>query len=290
MTGNGVATVARPRPSAVRRSWSWLAPLIVIGLIVAVAVLAPVIAPYDPLQQDLLAMLQAPSSAHWLGTDALGRDVLSRALHGGRPPLLIATVSVALGAIVGVVLGLVSGYAGGAVDAVLGRVADIQLSIPGLVLSLIVLALFGTSIENVVLVLVLQSWTLYYRVVRPRAMSIRRAAFIESALLSRLGGVRILWRHVLPNVSSALVITMTLNFTGVVLAESSLSFLGMGIQPPTPSWGVMIGEGQSYLASAWWVTLGPGVFIVALILSLQIVGDRLSERLALRSLLDGKEG
>ncbi|WOQ15921.1 ABC transporter permease [Raineyella sp. W15-4] len=260
-----------------------------VAVIVLAAVLAPVLAPYDPNAMDLTATSRPPSfgSGHVLGTDTLGRDILSRVLWGARPPLLIASASVLLGVVIGVSLGTLAGYLGRGVDESLARLADIQLSIPGLVLALVFLSLFGSSSVNVVVIIGVESWPLYFRVVRSQVRSVRSRGYVEAARLAGLRVPKLLRRHVLPNSYAVLIVAVTLNFTSAVLAESSLSFLGIGIQPPTPDWGVMIAEGQTQLATASWIALVPGAFLVILILSSQVLADELAARHALKDLVGG---
>lgn len=255
-----------------------------IVLVAVAAVLATWIAPWDPNAVDLANQSQAPSltTGHLLGTDALGRDVLSRVIHGSRPPLTIALLSVLLGLILGLTLGVVAGYFRGAWDHVLGRLTDVQLSIPQLVLALVFLAIYGSSAVNVILIIAIGSWPLYFRVVRTQVLTIRRAGFIEAAEFTGRGTLWIVLRHVLPNTYPVLLVTATINFNAALLAESSLSYLGVGIQPPTADWGLSIAEGQTLLASAWWISLAPGIVLVALLLSLQVLSDHLVERFALK--------
>ncbi len=263
-----------------------IASYAVIAVVVAFAVFAP-LAAFSPTEMDLGATSAAPSlsSGHLFGTDALGRDVFSRAMWGARPPILIALASVALGMFLGVTLGTLAGYTGRWLDQLIGRLADIQVSIPGLVLALVFLALFGTKAINVVAIIAIESWPMYFRVVRSQVLSIRTRGYVEAAKLMGVSTPRLLVRHVLPNSYAVLIVAITINFTGAVLAESSLSFLGLGIQPPTPDWGVMIAEGQSQLGSSWWISLAPGALLVLLLLAFQIIADDFSARHALKDVV-----
>ncbi len=266
--------------------WVAVAALLVIIILTLCAPLLPI---RDPVAIDVTNILQPPSATYWFGTDDLGRDVFARVMYGGRPPLGIATASVILGAIIGVILGMVAGYCSGFTDQFLGRIADIQMSIPGIVLALLLLAVYGTGPVMLTIAIAIESWPLYFRVVRGQALSVRRAGFIEAARLASVGPVKILFRHILPVTYSLLMVAMAINFTGAVLAESALSFLGVGVAPPTPDWGVMIAEGQSYLDTAWWVSLIPGVFLVIVLLAFQTIADALSERYSLKdTILSGE--
>lgn len=284
MAANLVRTLAGPAVfDGYRDRTGVLVARIVVAAIVVGAVCAPLLVAVSPTATDLGAVSLPPfSEGHLLGTDALGRDLLARTLWGGRPPILIALASVAIGLLLGAVLGLLAGYLGGPVDHLLGRLADIQLSIPGLVLALVFLSIYGTSAVNVVVIIAIESWPLYFRVLRAQVGSIRGQAYIDAARLAGVGHLRVVARHVVPNAAPVLVVVLTLNFTTAVLAESSLSFLGVGIQPPTPDWGVMISEGQGQLGDAWWVALVPGAFLVALLLGFQVIADDIATRSALR--------
>lgn len=250
----------------------------VFAAIVLAVILAPILSPYDPNQQDLTAILQAPSSKHLLGTDVLGRDILSRVLWGGGPPLLVGTLSVLIALVVGVSLGLVAGYSGRMVDGVLSRLADIQMSIPGLVLALLVLALLGSSINNVILVIAIESWPLHFRISRSQVQMVRGEAYLEAARLAGLGRIELIGRHILPSTLPLLSVTGTFNFATAVLTEAALSFLGLGVQPPRADWGLMISDGQAQLSAAWWISVFPGISLLLLLLSVQVIGDWLAAR------------
>jgi peptide/nickel transport system permease protein len=184
--------------------------------------------------------------------------------------------------LLGTALGLVAGYRQGGVDAVLSRLADIQMSIPGLVLALLILVLFGASITNLIIVIALESWTLHFRVVRSQVMTVRNLAFVEAARLAGISEPAIVVRHILPSALPILAVTGTANFSQALLMEAALSFLGIGVQPPTPDWGTMISEGQAQLASGWWVAMFPGLALVVVLLSAQIIGDWLADRFSVR--------
>lgn len=236
-------------------------------------VFAPYIAPYDPMAQDLLNRRQPPSLEHLMGTDHLGRDVFSRVLYGARPPMLVGALAVVLAVTIGSIAGMLAGYKGGWVDSLLSRAADVQMSIPALILALLILALFGSSITNVIIVIALEFWPMHFRVVRTKVQGMRNMAYINIAELFGMSDAKILFRHVAPSVIPLLYVTASYNFVGAVLAEVGLSFLGLGMPPGTPDWGVMISEGQTYLATTWWAVFGPGIPLVLLLWSVQNLGD-----------------
>jgi peptide/nickel transport system permease protein len=261
-----------------------------VGLIVVVAsalaaVLAPALAPDDPIRNDLLERLTPPmwldggSARHPLGTDTLGRDVVSRLLYGARVSLMVGFSAVVLAGALGVLTGLVAGYYGGRLDDVLMRVGDVQLAFPALVLAIAVLAVLGSGLANVVLVLGVTGWVTYARIARAETLSLRHREFVESARALGAGDATILWRHVLPNVLPPLVVVATFSVARTIIAEASLSFLGLGIPPPAPSWGAMLDEGRNYLTTGWWLALFPGLAILAVVLGINVVGDWLRDLL-----------
>lgn len=257
--------------------WTFLL-LLVIGALSASVLDLP-----DPTRSDLASRLQAPSfnfldlASHPLGTDQLGRDMLSRILHGSRITLLVGLAAVLVGGLLGVFLGLVSGYAGGWVDRIVMRIVDMQLAVPLMLLALIVVAAVGPSLPNLILVLALTSWIRYARLVRGQVLSLREREFVLSARAIGASPWHVLGSHILPNVITPVLVIGTLELSRVVLLEASLSFLGLGVQPPWPSWGRMLAEGRTYIATAWWVTTFPGVAIVLTVLSVNFVGDWLRD-------------
>lgn len=262
-----------------------LVGLAVIGLSVALAALAPALAPDDPTRNDLLARLTPPawvdggSWAHPLGTDTLGRDVVSRLLYGARVSLSVGFSAVILAGTLGVALGLVSGYYGGRLDDALMRLGDVQLAFPALVLAIAVLAVVGSGLGNVVLVLGVTGWVTYARIARGETLSLRHREFVEGARALGARDTAILWRHVLPNVLPSITVVATFSVARTIIAEASLSFLGLGIPPPAPSWGAMLDEGRNYLTTGWWLALFPGLAILAVVLGINVVGDWLRDTL-----------
>ena len=262
-----------------------LVGLAVIGLSAALAALAPALAPDDPTRNDLLARLTPPvwvdggSWAHPLGTDTLGRDVVSRLLYGARVSLSVGFAAVILAGTLGVALGLVAGYYGGRLDDALMRLGDVQLAFPALVLAIAVLAVVGSGLGNVVLVLGVTGWVTYARIARGETLSLRHREFVEGARALGARDTAILWRHVLPNVLPSITVVATFSVARTIIAEASLSFLGLGIPPPAPSWGAMLDEGRNYLTTGWWLALFPGLAILALVLGINVVGDWLRDTL-----------
>jgi peptide/nickel transport system permease protein len=253
--------------------------------IVLMAILAPLISPHDPLAQVLVDRLKPPAwlpggtAGYLLGTDANGRDILSRIIWGARTSLEIGLLSVALGAGIGVTAGLLAGYRGGWVDLLIGRIADIQQAIPLLILALAVIAVVGSSILNLVIVLGAGSWLYYYRVVRGEVLAIRERPFVEAARAVGAGDWQIVGRHILPNIAGSIVVIVTLEIPQVILFTAGLTFLGLGVPPPTPEWGRLIFEGRDYLQDAWWLTLAPAAFLVLFVLGVNLLGDALRDRL-----------
>ncbi|MCW2643860.1 MAG: binding-protein-dependent transport system inner rane component [Dactylosporangium sp.] len=269
-----------------RRSVAGIVGVTIVAGTALFTVLAPLIAPAGPDDQDLARILQPPSwSGNLLGTDRLGRDVLTRVLYGGREALLITVLAVLISVAVGVGLGFVAGLAGRWVDNLIGRLADIQLAIPSVLLALVVLAFAGGGTVPLVVVLTVGSWVLNFRVVRTHAAATAAQPFIEAARLAGAGTTQVIRRHILPATLPLVAVSITLNFSAVLLLESSLGFLGLGVQPPTPDWGQMVASGQAQLASAWWVSLAPGLALITVIVGVQLVGDWLAERFSVADLV-----
>lgn len=253
----------------------------VLTIVILITALAPLLG-LDPYKQNLTAMLMPPSWEHPLGTDLLGRDVAARVIWGGIPPLFVGFAATAIAVLLGLGLGLLAGFRQGFIDALLSRVADIQMSIPGLVLALLILVLFGTSITNLVILIALESWTMHFRVVRSQVMAVRNLSFVEAARLAGINEVWIVLRHIVPSTIPLLAVTGTANFSHALLMEAALSFLGIGVQPPTPDWGFMVSEGQSQLLDGWWVAMFPGIALVLVMWSAQIIGDWLADVYSVR--------
>jgi peptide/nickel transport system permease protein len=243
------------------------------------SLLAPMLAPYDPLKQDLDNDLVAYSTAHPLGTDKLGRDILSRTIYGGRISLLTGIATVVVSLIIGVAAGSFSGYFGGWLDLVLMRLVDILMAFPGFLLAIALTAVLGPGLEHVILALCLIGWTGYARLVRAEILSLRERDFVQAARGLGCPPKRIILRHLIPNLLPPLLIQATFGLAAAIVAEGSLSFLGLGVEPPAPSWGSMLNDGRQFLLVAPHLTTYPGLALMITVLALNIVGDTLQERL-----------
>jgi len=252
---------------------------LLVGGVLTVALAAPWIARSDPAEQHLASRLQGPSWAHPLGLDELGRDIYARMVYGARVSVAVGLSVVVLSGLVGTFIGAVSGFLGGRVDAVLMRMTDVFLAFPGILLAIALVAVLGPALRHVVIALVAIGWVSYARLVRGQVLQIREREFVEAARATGLSGGRTLWRHILPNVLPTLSVQASLGLAGAVLAEASLSFLGLGIQPPTPSWGAMINAGRGHLLDAPHVSLFPGLAILFTVMGLIFLGDALVDHL-----------
>ncbi|MGE4557272.1 MAG: ABC transporter permease [Desulfovibrionaceae bacterium] len=257
-----------------------LAGGVIVAVVAICAVFAPYIAPYDPLALNVDHILEPPSMAHLLGTDALGRDLFSRMLYGGRVSLWVGFIAVGISTAIGLALGLCAGFFGGIVDEVIMRGVDVMLCFPSFFLILAVIAFLDPSLVNIMIVIGLTSWMGVARLVRAETLTLRERDFVLAARVAGAGPVRILWRHVLPNAVTPVLVSATLGVAGAILVESSLSFLGLGIQPPAPSWGNILMEGKDVLGVAWWMSVFPGLAILLTVLGYNLVGE------SLRDLLD----
>ena len=290
---DALADDARPAPrtrrrrviSALVRKRAGLIGLAIVLLNVVVALSASVLAPHDPLDQDVARRLLPPvwlaggGHDYLLGTDQLGRDILSRIIYGSRISLLIGLLSVVLSLPIGVGVGLLAGYFTGRLDDITMRIADVQLAFPFILLAITIAGVLGPSPRNVILILAVGGWVVYARLARGQALSLREKEFIEAARSLGGGSFRILFRHMLPNVVSPIIVVGTFGVAQMILLESSLSFLGLGVQPPTPSWGGMLNDGRPYITVAWWLTTFPGAAIMLTVLGINFVGDWLRDLL-----------
>lgn len=253
--------------------------LLVILLIAAAALLAPLVAPYDPAAQALLARMKPPvwmergGWDHILGTDNLGRDVLSRVIWGGRATLMIGGLTCLFAATLGTVIGLWAGFRGGRTDSILMRLVDIQVSFPGILLILLVVGVMGPGVWTLILVLSVTNWMVYARLVRGIVSATRATPYVEAAEVIGCRPARVIFRHILPNLVSPLMTLVILEFTNIVLAEAAVSFLGFGVQPPATSWGLDVASGRDYLFIAWWLVTFPGLAIVATVLSINLFAN-----------------
>lgn len=288
-----MATLIRHRPTgnrklvlAVRRTpVPIMASLALLLLVLVAAVSAPWVAPHDPLQQDLIhRSLQPPAFAggDWaypLGTDGLGRDLLSRIIYGARISLLVGGIATAISAVLGVTIGVVAGFFGGWIDAVFMRIADMQQAFPFILLAIAVMAVWGPGLVNLMLVLGVTGWVIFARVVRSVVLVLKGQEFVQAARALGLSSTRIMVRHILPNVASTVLVLASFAFVQFILAEAALSFLGLGVPPPTPTWGGILAEGRVYMIVAWWITALPGIAILVTVLAVNLVGDWLRDLL-----------
>jgi peptide/nickel transport system permease protein len=242
------------------------------------AVAGPFLSPYDPSSQELARRLESPSLAHPLGLDELGRDILARLLQGARISLMVGLAVVSVSSTAGMLFGSIAGYFGGWVDDVISRVIDVLMAFPGILLAIALVAVLGPSLTNVVLALSVIGWVGYARLVRGQALRAREFEFVQAARASGASSVRIVLRHVLPTAIPAVVVQATLGMAGAIIAEAALSFLGLGVQPPTPSWGTMLDAGRAHLFDAPHLTIAPGLAIATLVLGFNFLGDGLRDR------------
>ena len=253
--------------------------LAIIVLLCLMAVLAPLLAPYSPYDQDLYAVLSPPSAAHWLGTDNLGRDVLSRVIYGARVSLFIGIVSTALSSAIGVTVGLVAGFKGGAIDAIIMRVTDAFLCFPPLVFILAMAAALGPGIYNVIISFAVFGWTGFARIMRGQVLLVRELPFIEASRAAGVPPFRLMWRHVLPNALTPIIVAVSVTVGAAILIEAGVSFLGVGVQPPTASWGGELRIGFTYLETVPLFSIAPGLMISLAVVAFNFVGDGLRDAL-----------
>jgi peptide/nickel transport system permease protein len=294
---NGVSTVVLPLPSAPEeRQWvttlkrlarrrTALFGLAVVVVVILSAVGAPLVTVFDPIEQDINQRLKEPGwrnaagQAHVLGTDHLGRDILARIIYGSRVALVVGLSAVLISGVLGMAIGLVSGYFGGKVDDFFMRLADIQLAFPFILLAIAVIGVLGPSLRNIIVVIGVSSWVVYARVVRGEVLSIREREFVQAAIALGSRDGRVVLRHVLPNAFTPWLVVATLDMARVIVIESALSFLGLGVQPPTPTWGGMLADGRVYLSTAWWLATFPGLAILVTVLGINLLGDGLRDTL-----------
>ena len=294
---NGVSTVVLPLPSAPEeRQWvttlkrlarrrTALFGLAVVAVVILCAVGAPLVTVFDPIEQDINQRLKEPGwrnaagQAHVLGTDHLGRDILARIIYGSRVALVVGLSAVLISGVLGMAIGLVSGYFGGKVDDFFMRLADIQLAFPFILLAIAVIGVLGPSLRNIIVVIGVSSWVVYARVVRGEVLSIREREFVQAAIALGSRDGRVVLRHVLPNAFTPWLVVAPLDMARVIVIESALSFLGLGVQPPTPTWGGMLADGRVYLSTAWWLATFPGLAILVTVLGINLLGDGLRDTL-----------
>ena len=285
----GAATAAAPRDRLrawrrLKRRRAAMVGLVVVAIVTMLALAAPWIAPYDPLKTNFLLVRKAPSALHWFGTDEIGRDVLSRVIWGARASLLAGVVSVAIALAVGVPLGLLSGYARGWVDGLLMRITDGLLACPALILAIAMAAFLGPSLTNAMIAIGITATPVFIRLTRGQVMAVMVEDYVEAARALGNPPIRIALRHVLPNVLPPVMVQATLAMAAAIIAEAALSFLGLGQQPPAPSWGSMLNVARNFIGQAPWMSWWPGLAIVLVVLAFNLLGD------GLRDAFDPKEG
>ena len=274
------------RGRSLRRLWRlrWgLAAALVLLLIVFVTLAAPWLAPYSPVEVDIQHRLGPPAwmeggkTDHWLGTDQIGRDLLSRMIYGGRVSLLIGVTAVAISSTIGVLLGLAAGYFGSKIDWIIMTLINVMLTFPFVLLALAVIAVLGPSLPNMIFVLGVAGWPIYARVIRAETMALREREFVVAGRALGMSHARIIFGQILPNLVSAITVVATLQIAQVIILESFLSFLGLGVQPPTPAWGNMLGEGRVYMLNSWWIAAFPGAAIFITTLVINLMGNALRD-------------
>ena len=271
---------------SLRRLWrlKWgLAAALVLLLIVLITLAAPWLAPYNPVEVDIRHRLGPPAwmeggkTDHWLGTDQIGRDLLSRMIYGGRVSLLIGVSAVAISSTIGVLLGLAAGYFGSKIDWIIMTLINVMLTFPFVLLALAVIAVLGASLINMIFVLGVAGWPIYARVIRAETMALREREFVVAGRALGMSHARIIFGQILPNLVSAITVVATLQIAQVIILESFLSFLGLGVQPPTPAWGNMLGEGRVYMLNSWWIAAFPGAAIFITTLVINLMGNALRD-------------
>jgi peptide/nickel transport system permease protein len=261
----------------VRRSPSAATGGFVVVVILLVAMLAPLLAPYDPTLQETANRLMAPTAQHWLGTDAFGRDILSRLIYGARPTLLLVLVVVLLMAPLGIAVGILAGFFGGIVERIWMRITDIVMSFPRLLLAFAFVAIMGPGLINGALALALTSWPAYARQARVETAALRRSDYLAAAEMVGIKGLRLLWGHILPLVLPSAIVRLALDLSGIILAAAGLGFLGLGVRPPTAEWGSMVSEGTQVIFDQWWMAATPGVAILITSFAFNLLADGLRD-------------
>jgi peptide/nickel transport system permease protein len=286
-----IETVAKPkisdfsRRARIMRNLTFYIPVIILTMLILTAIFAPWIAPHDPIEVSLIdrrlppSFMEGGSMEYLLGTDNLGRDILSRAIYGARISLSVALLVVGITAAIGTILGIAAGYMGGRTEAFLMRVTDISLAFPGLVLAMLLSVGIGPGFLTVVLALSLLGWAPYARLIRGETLRLRESDFVAQARINGASSLRIMRVHIFPNIINQLIIVMTMAIGATILAEAALSFLGIGIPPPTPSWGSMVSDGRNDLSKAWWISTFPGILIGLVVMSGNFFGDWLRDKL-----------
>ena len=273
-----VGAPIRTEGSMLKNKLALVGVAVVAGLIF-LAIFADLLAPYDPLEQNIILKLKPPSTTHWFGQDSLGRDILSRMIYGSRVSLKVGIATVSISLTVGLIIGSISGYYGGLVDELFMRIVDILMAFPGILLAIAMVAVLGPDLNHVILALCLIGWVGYARLVRGQVLYVRELDYVTAALALGASSTRIIALHIIPNLIAPVIVEATFGMAGAILAEAGLSFLGLGVQPPTPSWGAMLNEGREYLLLAPHTTIFPGIAIMLVVLGLNFLGDGLRDYL-----------
>lgn len=281
----GPISRAKLRRASLLRDKKAVFGLSVLGLMVLAAVFAPYVSPYDPNAMDY-AMMGAPSLAHPLGTDDLSRDLLSRLIHGTRISLFVGISTVVLSLLAGVALGVMAGYFGGFIDTVIMRYIDLQWAFPNFIIAVYLVAVFGTGLANVIVAVSLAFVDDFARIARGMVLTIKEEQYIAAARTLGASDNRIMWRHILPNAMAPLIVQATVSVSYAILAEAGLSFLGLGVEAETPTWGLILADARSFISRAWWLGIFPGLFIMMAVLSINFLGDALRDMLDVREVKD----
>ena len=252
---------------------------VIFGLFVFMALAAPLLTPYDPIRLNVVESLEPPSARHWLGTDQFGRDVLARVIYGARVSMAMGVVAVTISVVLGLALGLVSGYYRGTVDLLVMRLVDVMLAFPGILLALVIIAVLGPNLGSAMIAVGVSGMPLFVRVVRSSTLTVRALQYVEAAQAAGSGDARVLVRHVLPNVLTPVIVLVTLGIPAAIVAGAALSFLGLGVKPPTPDWGEMLSKGRAFMGTAWWLSTFPGLAIAVIVLAINRFGDGLRDAL-----------
>lgn len=252
---------------------------VIFGLFVFMALAAPLLTPYDPIRLNVVESLEPPSARHWLGTDQFGRDVLARVIYGARVSMAMGVVAVTISVVLGLALGLVSGYYRGTVDLLVMRLVDVMLAFPGILLALVIIAVLGPNLGSAMIAVGVSGMPLFVRVVRSSTLTVRALQYVEAAQAAGSSDVRVLVRHVLPNVLTPVIVLVTLGIPSAIVAGAALSFLGLSVKPPTPDWGEMLSKGRAFMGTAWWLSTFPGLAIAVIVLAINRFGDGLRDAL-----------